>query len=82
MIEENSSLDHHSVFEVVSELPRGKNIIKARYIFKRKVDGRYKARLVAKGYSQIKGIDYNEVFAPVVGKINLRMLLSLAAAED
>ena len=82
VIEENSSLDHHSVFEVVSELPRGKNIIKARYIFKRKVDGRYKARLVAKGYSQIKGIDYNEVFAPVVGKINLRMLLSLAAAED
>ena len=70
------------MFKVVLQVPHGKNIIKARYIFKRKSDGRYKARLVAKGYSQIIGVDYNEVFALVIGKINLRLLLSLAAAED
>ena len=79
---ENKSIEEHKVFEVVSSVPSGKNIIKAHYIFKRKSDGRYKARIVAKGYSQVKGIDYNEVFAPVVGKINLRVLLSLAAAEN
>ena len=79
---ENKSLFKHGVFEVVESVPAGKNLVKARYIFKRKGDGRYKARLVAKGYSQIKGVDYNEVFAPVVGKINLRALLSLAAVED
>ena len=51
---ENKSLFKHGVFEVVESVPAGKNLVKARYIFKRKSDGRYKARLVAKGYSQKK----------------------------
>jgi Reverse transcriptase (RNA-dependent DNA polymerase) len=38
----------------------------------RKVDGSnsevlgYKTRLVAKGYSQVQGVDFNDVFSPVV----------------
>ena len=64
------------------DIPRGANIIKAKFLFKRKSDGRYKVRLVAKGFSQIEGIDYGDVFAPVVGKNTLRLLLAMAAVED
>jgi hypothetical protein len=72
---ENLSLLQHDVFEVAMDIPRGANIIKAKFLFKRKSDGRYKVRLVAKGFSQIEGIDYGDVFAPVVGKNTLWLWL-------
>ena len=79
---ENESIRRHGVLIPVDQLPSGKNLIKAKFIFKLKSDGRYKVRLVAKGYSQQYGIDYTDVFAPVVSKNSLRALLALAAAED
>ena len=42
----------------------------------------YKAKLVAKGYAQRKGIDYNEVFSPVVKHSSIHILLALAAQYD
>ena len=37
-----------------------------------------KAQLVAQGYSQMDGIDYDEIFAPVARMESIRILLTLA----
>ena len=42
---------------------------------------RHKARLVVKGYSQRHGIDFDEVFAPVVRFESIRVLIFIAAQE-
>ncbi|KAG8474528.1 hypothetical protein CXB51_031383 [Gossypium anomalum] len=43
---------------------------------------RYKARLVAKGYSQIPGVDFTDVFFPVVKHSSIRVLLGIVAIHD
>lgn len=42
----------------------------------------FKARLVARGDFQVKGINYDEVYAPVVRFTSLRIILHLAASLD
>jgi hypothetical protein len=63
--EELNALKKREVFELVDR-PTGRKIIKNRWVFKVKSDGRCKARLVAKGFSQVEGLDLDQVFSPVV----------------
>nr|GEU39479.1 retrovirus-related Pol polyprotein from transposon TNT 1-94 [Tanacetum cinerariifolium] len=67
--------------------PEDKSVIKTKWIFKNKKDEsslviRNKARLVAVGYSQQKGIDYDETFAPVAQIEAICLFLAYAAHKD
>jgi hypothetical protein len=58
-------------------------VVGSRWIYKVKqvVDGsveKYKAKFVARGFSQIKGIDYDETFAPVTRYSSIRSILALS----
>nr|GFB13370.1 retrovirus-related Pol polyprotein from transposon TNT 1-94 [Tanacetum cinerariifolium] len=64
-----------------------KSVIKTKWIFKKKKDEsslviQNKARLVAVGYSQQKGIDYDETFAPVVRIEAICLFLAYAAHKN
>jgi hypothetical protein len=79
--EELEALRKRNVFELV-KLPHGRKAIKNRWVFDIKTDGRKRARLVAKGFSQVEGIDYDEIFSPVVRYETVRMLFATAALEN
>ena len=70
-----------------SSTPEGKSIVGSKWVLKvkRNSDGSldcFKARLVAQGYTETRGIDYEEVFAPVDKYSTIRLLLTLANAHD
>ncbi|GJT89876.1 putative ribonuclease H-like domain-containing protein [Tanacetum coccineum] len=65
------------------DLPNGKRAIGTKWVFRNKKDEtwtviRNKARLVAQGHRQEEGIDYEEVFAPVVRIEAIRLFLAYA----
>jgi hypothetical protein len=83
MVEEYDSIVKNSVWEIVPR-PIDKSVVGSRWIYKVKqaADGsveKYKARFVAQGFSQIKGIDYGETFAPVARYSSIRSILALSA---
>ena len=79
--EELEFLRKQHIFEL-TELPLGCKAIKNRWVFNIKTDGQKKARLVAKGFSQVKGIDYDEVFSPVVHFETVQIMFALAALNS
>ncbi|KAH9679155.1 hypothetical protein KPL71_026007 [Citrus sinensis] len=87
MDEEMRSLIKNHTWDLIPK-PAKKKIVGCKWIYKIKegIPGveplRYKARLVAKGFTQKEGIDFNEVFSPVVRHSSLRILLALVAVND
>lgn len=83
--DELASLIGMSTWKLVPR-PAKRKIIKSKWVFKvkRRVDKsilKLKARLVAMGYTQEKGIDFDEVFAPTTRIETLRLVCSLLAAK-
>ena len=67
---EIKSILKNKTWDVVDR-PKGKRSITAKWIFKVKQNmhgdiNKFKARLVARSFQQQEGIDYHDVFAPVV----------------
>ena len=85
MDDEMSSLEKNNTW-VLTKLPTGKRALLNKWVFRIKAepDGRrrFKVRLVVKGYSQRKGIDYGEIFSPIVKLTTIRILLSIVASEN
>ena len=87
MQEEMGSLEKNGTWDVV-RLPKQKKTVCCKWIFKRKEGlspsepARFKARLVAKGFSQIPGIDYNDVFSPVVKHSSIHAFFGIVAMHD
>ncbi|GKA73114.1 retrovirus-related pol polyprotein from transposon TNT 1-94 [Tanacetum coccineum] len=75
---------YNSPFEILVDVPYGKKTIGTKWVYRNKKDKRgilvrNKARLVEQGYKQEEGIDYDEVFAPVVRIEAIRLFLSYAS---
>lgn len=82
---ELQSIKEHGVWEErLVELPKGKEAVSVKFVFRKKTndDGKvveYKARLVARGFSQVPGEDFDETYAWVAKLTTGRMLLAQAA---
>ena len=79
--EELNVLHKCKVFELV-DCPRDWKVIKNWWVFNVKLDGRKKAHLVAKGFSQVEGLDFDQVFSPVVHFETVCLMLVLAMLEN
>ena len=86
MEKEMQSLALNKMWTLV-QLPEGKRVVDCKWVYKKKDAPTqfakvFKARLVAKGFTQRKGMDYNEVFAPVAKYSTIRLLCSIVAIFD
>ena len=84
--DETDSLPENHIYEL-TELPKGKKALQNKWVYKLKPgDGgnppRYKARIVVKGFQQKKGVDFDEIFAPMVKMTSIRTMLSIAASMN
>ena len=87
MQEDMGSLHKNGTWDLV-RLTKGKKIVCCKGVLKRKEgiprveEARYKARLVVKGCSQIPGIDFTDVFSPIVKHSLIRALLDIMTKYD
>ena len=80
-----NSLWKNDTYELI-ELPKGRKALKNKWVFKLKNDDekllKYKARLVVKGFGQKQGINFDEIFSPIVKMCSIRVILGLATSMN
>ena len=85
MDDEMRSLEKNDTW-VLTELPAEKRALLNKWVFRIKTepDGkrRFKARLVVKVYLIRKGVEYAEIFSPVLKLTSIRIMLSVVASEN
>lgn len=87
-MEEEITLLYENNTWILVDKPKGKKLVDCKWIYKIKEEihgvekAKYKSRLVAKGFTQKKGVDYNEIFSPVVKYNSIRILLAMATKFD
>ena len=85
MKDEMDSLLENQTWEL-TKLPIGKKVLHNKWVYriKNEHDGskHYKARLVVKGFKQKEGIDYLEIFSPVMKISTIRLVLGMVAVEN
>lgn len=83
-LEELMAMKSNDVYDIVPTSSIKDKTVKGRWVFavKNEPTGeRFKARLVAKGFSQIKGENFVDVYAPVMSFDTLRFVLAIAAIK-
>jgi hypothetical protein len=86
MKEELDSLERNKTWDLV-EIPKDRKVVSCKWVYKLKKGSddkveRYKERLVEKGYSQKEGIDFHEIFSPVVMLVSVSIGLALVALHN
>ena len=76
------SLIENHIYDLV-KLPQGNKALINKLVYRLKTVNngsqlRYKARLIVKGFNQKKGINFEEIFSPVVKMSSIRVVLGLA----
>ena len=84
--EELKLLREAGTWEVV-DIPKNVNIVGSKWVFKAKKDSsgniiHYKACLIGQGFSQVPGVDYFDIFAPVAQLASIWTVLMFVATED
>ena len=77
-----NSLWKNDTYEL-KKLPKWRKALKNKWVFKLKKDNKkllnYNAWLVVKGFDQKQGIDFDEIFSPIMEMCSIRVILGLAA---
>ncbi|KAK9914377.1 hypothetical protein M0R45_038160 [Rubus argutus] len=86
MQSEMESLLKNGTYELV-KLPKGRKALKNKWVFKLKKDEnqqltKFKARLVVKGFEQKEGVDFDEIFSPVVKMTSIREFLGHGSKHE
>ena len=85
MKEEIDSLLKNKTWDLC-KFPTGKRALQNKWVYRLKEEEggekRFKAKLVVKGFAQKNGIDFDEIFSPIVKMTSICIVLSLVATED
>ena len=83
--DEMDSLLGNQTWEL-TKMPERKKVLHNKWVYRinNEHDGSkcYKARFVVKGFRQKKGIDYSEIFSPIVKMSIIRLVLGMLATKN